>query len=405
MEDENIPVHDLLGVGDQAAPGPDPLRAIVARAGRRRLRMAAGGMAVALAAGGAIGYSVSNHASNASQTATATAPATGNAAGSPPSAGQNSANASTGASFATGSAGGAALLAPYGATNLARLFTRTAGPVTIRGYQINFTVPRGVPASCQIAGPAFQAEVSTADMVGIVSGGFGTTRVAASSVTALGAQLLGVPEGDPTEVVTVATGTGVASVRMAFAGGGTDQMAPVKGWAALAAPVTGTSASQTAPLSTRVGQLTAFNASGHQVASVSVTNGFNVNSAGTVVGSSAGSVQAPEPDIACATPVCGSTPTVSAPPATVPGSTVVSPGVVAPGVPTVSTSSAASGSTASSGGATASPGLVYACAVHPTPASGSSGSGAAGSGAAGSGAAGSGAAGSASSGAATSSSG
>ena len=34
MEHEDIPVHDLLAVGDEAAPGPDPLRAIVARAGQ-----------------------------------------------------------------------------------------------------------------------------------------------------------------------------------------------------------------------------------------------------------------------------------------------------------------------------------------------------------------------------------
>ena len=56
-----MPLHDLLGVGDNAGPGPDPLRAIVARAGRRRRRMAAGGMAVALVVGGAVGYALSNH--------------------------------------------------------------------------------------------------------------------------------------------------------------------------------------------------------------------------------------------------------------------------------------------------------------------------------------------------------
>ena len=107
--------------------------------------------------------------------------------------------------------------------------------MTVRGFLTNFSLPTGALSSCQVSGPAFQAEVSTAGMVGVISSGFVVSRPS-TTITALESQVVGTAEGDPVTVVTVQTAAGVASVHMAFSGGKTDQMAPVKGWAALAAP-------------------------------------------------------------------------------------------------------------------------------------------------------------------------
>ncbi len=95
MDPDDLPLHDLLGVGDDAAPGPDPLRAIVARAGRRRRRVAAGGAVVALVVGGALGYGLSNHSSSPAETSTASSPAV-SGSGSGGSLAAGAANSGTG---------------------------------------------------------------------------------------------------------------------------------------------------------------------------------------------------------------------------------------------------------------------------------------------------------------------
>ena len=226
MEPDDIPVHDLLGVGGGGGgapePGPDDLRAIVARAGRRRLRVPSVGMAVALAAGGGIGYAVSNHSTPAAQTATAS----GTGSPSSPAAGT-----AAGGAYSS-SVGGAAIAQPVGSpVRFTRLFTRTAGGVTIRAFLWNFPRPSfPMPAGCGVGSPRLEAELSTAQMVGTVAG---------FSPSDVQTQLVGVAEGDPTGVVTMATTSKVTEVSMSFAGGKTDKMAPINGWVVLAAPVSG----------------------------------------------------------------------------------------------------------------------------------------------------------------------
>jgi hypothetical protein len=258
MEPDDLPVHDLLGVGDGVEPGPDDLRAIVARAGRRRWRFAAAGVAAALAVGGVSGYALSNHSSPSSQTADS------------PAAAPSGSNADTLAPLASGSAvSGGGYFSATGVSStpgraFTHLFTRTAGAVTIRGYLTNF--PQPVASVCLPGAPLFQAELSTAQMVGTVDGAGASP--AARSVSSPSSFLIGTAEGDPVAVVVAVAGSGVTSVRMSFTGGATDAMTPVKGWVALAAPV-----SSKLPPGGSLGTLTTLGAGGAVLGSTKVTFG------------------------------------------------------------------------------------------------------------------------------------
>jgi hypothetical protein len=108
--------------------------------------------------------------------------------------------------------------------------------VTIRSFLVTYPEIFGALPSCGMQGAHLQAEVSTARMVGIVGGGFsGADKTQPAS--SIWSQVVGTAEGDPVAVVTAATGATVGQVSMTFAGGTTDQMTPVAGWVALAAPV------------------------------------------------------------------------------------------------------------------------------------------------------------------------
>jgi hypothetical protein len=303
MEPDDIPVHDLLGVGEGgpagAAPGPDELRAIVARAGRRRLRITSVGVAAALIAGGAIGYAVSNHSSSpAAQTATA--PSSGSSGAPAPNA------ASSAGAQSSSSAGGVSIGSPV-AEHFTALFSRTAGGITIRGYLTNSPQPTGALARCAVGPPQIQVEVSTAKMVGTVSSlQLGVNRSQpASGVTS---DVLGVAEGDPTAVVTMATGSGVREVTMSFTGGATDQMVPVQGWAVLAAPVAANLA-----YGQSFGTLVAKGAAGQTLSSTKVTLGSVPIGTAAPCGYGCGTKMAPAP---------------------VPGGTSSAGGVIAPLAPT-----------------------------------------------------------------------
>ncbi len=218
MEPDDIPLHDLLGTGDDAVAGPGPLRAIVARAGRRRRRIAAAGMAVALVVGGAVGYGLSDHSSPAAETSTASAGSTTSSTG-----------ASSASAASSGGATGAAVVAPNlpvtSPEKLTRLFTRTTGGITLRVFHTNFNPPAALPAGCQLGLPEFQVEVSTAEMVGItVSGAAPTTRT--QPLTAVETRVVGAGEGNPVAVVTAATGPTVTRVEVSLTGGATDTMSP-----------------------------------------------------------------------------------------------------------------------------------------------------------------------------------
>jgi hypothetical protein len=285
-EDEGlpaIPLQDLLGLGaesEPSPPGPDDLRAIVARADRRRLRVTAAGVVAALAVGAGIGYGVSNHGSGALQTASSSSSTSLPTANGPTVNGQTGNGSS--ASGAASSGGVATAPAPEGLpavgySTLTSLFHRTTKGITIRGFLSEFAPPPvGLLPRCTLypLGSTFRGEVSTAKMVGLVDGGVSWTA-SSSSVETVDAQVLGVAEGDPTAVVTVGTSSAVARVHMAFAGGGSDEMVPVRGWAALAAPAPALAgAAMSGAVNSKVGVLTAYNAAGHTLSTSSVTLGY-----------------------------------------------------------------------------------------------------------------------------------
>lgn len=221
---------------DDGAPGGvDELRSIVARVEKLRWRAAGLAAAVTLLVGGGVGYAVSNHSSSkGTQTLVA-------GAGSPSGGAAGSAAAPETASGQAVTPGGVAVFpSPLTAVKYTHLFTRTSGPVTIRGFEVkNQAFPEIAPAAEQpcgapVIGTSFVAEVSTLQMVGTVSTpGYST----ASEIKWAQAQVVGTAEGDPIGVLTVQTSSAVTQVLATFVGGGTDQMAPVDGRSALAAPV------------------------------------------------------------------------------------------------------------------------------------------------------------------------
>jgi hypothetical protein len=262
--------EDLLRAGqNEPEAGTDQLRAIVARAQRRRWRVGAAGVAAALLIGGGAGYALSNHHSSVQSVATS-AESGSKAGSSSPSeqSGPDAASGRPGSSSSTGAASSAALFPEH----LQPLFTRTAGSVEVRGFLVSSTIklPQGYAMpSCAVTGPRFQAEVSTTKMVGTTVAGYATPDPA-QALSDVSASIVGVAEGDPTLVVSANAGTGVAQVRVTgFAGGGTDSMAPVSGWVALAGPTTSSSSSAVSPV--KVATITALSGSGQVLASQSVT--------------------------------------------------------------------------------------------------------------------------------------
>lgn len=219
-----------------------------------RVRSAAVAGAVALVAGGGVGYAVSLTGSSA-QKVVATAPLSGN-------------GAQARGSFGAASAGGAvspAIAAPVG-VQFTPLLNRQANGVEIRGFLIGSS-GYGAP-TCAGIGPRFQAELSTQKMVGIAGSGFIPQQVGQMPLTEQ-PSVVGEAEGDPVAVVVVQTNSSVSDVRMAFNGGATDSMEPVKGWSVLAAPMAGLQTGKIDQVA--LGTLTALDSSGHVLASSPIT--------------------------------------------------------------------------------------------------------------------------------------
>ncbi len=261
--------EDLLGAADaEPKGGAEELRAILARAQRRRWRVGVGGLTAALLIGGGVGYAVSNHHSGGQSVTTAAA--SGSKANQTAPSGQTPGSAAAGGSGSSSS--GSAYVPAMFPERLQPLFTRTAGSVDIRGFLVTSTIelPQGYATpSCAIYGPRFEAEVSTPKMVGTATAGF-LTPDPTKALTDVTGTILGVAEGDPTLVVTAYSGSGVAEVRVTgFSGGATDTMVPVSGWVALAGPTTASSASIASPV--KVGTITALNASGQVLSSQTVS--------------------------------------------------------------------------------------------------------------------------------------
>jgi hypothetical protein len=251
MQPDDIPVHDLLGVANEPEPGPDELRAIVARASRKRWATVGIAAALALGLGLGVGYGTSGQSSSTAGTATAS--------GSPASGSTGGGGSSVSAGAAVGYGGASSSPTPRvdaAGVKMSSLFARPSNGVTTRAFVVTFPQINGLPPGCGLQGPRLQAEVSTAKMVGIVEGGiFGVDRT--QPVSGVTSQIVGSAEGDPTAVVIAATGPSVSHVSMSFPGGTKDQMAPVEGWVVLTAPV-----SKTLSYGQSLGMLTANNAHG-----------------------------------------------------------------------------------------------------------------------------------------------
>jgi hypothetical protein len=368
--------EDLLRPGDDdPKAGADELRSIVARAGRRRWRVAAGGVAAALVIGGGAGYALSNHHSPGQTVATS--PASNTKAGSNAQSGLAPTPA-TGGRGASSVSGGVALLPE----RLQPLFTRTAGSVDIRGFLVTSTIklPQGYTMpSCVAMGPRFQAEVSTPKMVGTAGAGFAAPD-AAVPLSAVSTSVLGAAEGDPTLVVMAATGKNVAQVKVTgFTGGVIDSMAPVDGWVALAGPTTAASSSVTPA---KVGTITALSASGQALASQTITSPTVFRGGPEPLSSAAGAQASNGASVVCmgGTSGSGSGTSKSGSGSSGSGTSTGTVPVVCPPVfvsPTVT-----SGPATSAGGAnqsnTGSGSASGPCPVHSPPANGSPGNNAAG---------------------------
>jgi hypothetical protein len=347
MEPEDIPVHDLLGVGSEPPPGPDELRAIVARTGRKRWGTAAVAATLALGLGLGVGFATSGSSSPATQTAT----------GNEASSGAGGSNPATGSAFSSSGGMSSAPAPVLAAPHLNKLFNRTAGGVTIRAFLFNFPEISGLPASCGALGAHLQVEVSSASMVGVVGGGpIGVDRTQPAS--AVWSEVVGTAEGDPTSVVTAATGPSITEVSMLFSNQTTDQMAPVGGWVALAAPF-----SRAPTYGQNLGTLTEYRADGKVVASQTVQLGVQPGAIKTAPCApvypcvrpqtpSASGNAATMPAPACESVPCAPLPAVSPSPPTGQGT------APAPAGPAIASNA---------GG-----GVGYACPLHPPAASGSS---------------------------------
>jgi hypothetical protein len=323
--------------------GTDELRRIVERAGRRRWRAVGAGAAAALVLGAGVGYAVSN-AGSSGQTVL--------------SAGQSSSSTTLPAGGASAAlspevGGGVANTAPYPLgkpESLKRLFVRTTGDITIRGFQSTLVVEPAMAGACGLVpSPSqFLAEVSTPDMVGTAGTAFAPYVASSSHRTALQetyAEQLGTAEGDPTIVVLIKTSPEVTNVAVKFAGEKADSMAPVEGWSALAA-------SGVVPQSGQVATVTATGSSGANLGTMKVTMGFAFGD---------GALPGPVSNSAC----CGGGVTMS--PQTVPSAPVVttvpSTGAPASGGSAGSAGGVSSGGAVSSGAAASSGGVAsYACA-------------------------------------------
>lgn len=199
---------------------------------------------------------------------------------------------------------------PAEAFRMSRIFDRQAGAIAIRGFEVgngSESPPLPGPPCGQVVQPEMTAELSTPGMVGMVTG-FRTVGASVSKpVMSTDGEYLGLIEGDPVAVIVVQTSKEVTDVRATFAGSrrATDHMAPVKGWAVLAAELpAGTSPSKT------LGTVDALGAGGKVLETLEVPYGTNALQSGPPAGPSScpcSSLESP----------ALSTPPTSAPPPTV----------------------------------------------------------------------------------------
>lgn len=227
-------------------PDLEALTDRIARRDRRRMRGSSVALVVALLAGPTLGF-LAGRAGGRSSTDVASGSdgervTVEETPGSLPTVVLGESDA--GAALAAGSevqiveGGGVSDLGAKGP--LARSFVRDIDGTTIRVYRAAVDPPTYAgppwwepPATCFPNGYV-QADVSTADAVGIVSGSVYAELPNMSVVGSLGA--IGVAEGAPRWVVVAQAPAGTARLRATFPDGQADEMEPVDGVAVLVGP-------------------------------------------------------------------------------------------------------------------------------------------------------------------------
>ena len=258
-------MQDPYDILDSPPAGRGELEAIVAKAGRRRRQTLVASIAttavVALGSGWAIAEASVGHPTSvalqhlsAAPSSASTQPAT--------SSGKANSGASTASPVGTtpGVGGSGDLAVPIVVKPWTKLFVRSAGNVTIRGYEVPPPTNAAPLTGCRYLLPytslTFEAEVSTPEIVGTV-GGFvyselgspvssntspqGPSSALAQTAYSVTASRIGVSEGAPLYVVVAHVPSNVDNVTLSGVGQGAsgskvlDQMAPVAGWVALTA--------------------------------------------------------------------------------------------------------------------------------------------------------------------------
>jgi hypothetical protein len=222
-------------------PDFDGLTDRISRRHRRRMQYVSVALGLALVAGPAFGFLAGRRGGEAeSDVAIGSGGVTvEDASGSLPTVTLGS-GASEAATLATGqTAGVGTYTLPIGGVDgpLAKAFVRNLDGTTIRVYRaaVDPSAQAGpdwqdVPGWCFPNGYV-QADVSTADIVGIVSGPLYAELRDGPIGGSLGA--IGVAEGAPHWVVVAQAPPGAATVRATFPDGQTDEMEPVDGIAVL----------------------------------------------------------------------------------------------------------------------------------------------------------------------------
>jgi hypothetical protein len=184
---------------------------------------------------------------------------------------------------------------------LARAFVRDVDGTTIRVYRAAVDTPTYAgppwwepPPTCFPNGYV-QADVSTDDAVGIVSGGLYAELPNTSVVGSLGA--LGVAEGAPLWVVVAQAPAGTSIVRATFPGGQDDEMEPVDGVAVLVGPAS-IEPGDPAEYETTV-PLEAFDAGGRSLGSGTARVGGSFVTAIPEAASSSAGISVAEPSPEC----------------------------------------------------------------------------------------------------------
>jgi hypothetical protein len=219
----------------------------IAHRDRRRIRVVSAALAVALLAGPTLGY-LAGRGDGRAQSDVATGPGgervtVEETPGSLPTVVPGGSDSGTPLAE-PGSAAGIVVRGgvSHPVTNgpLAKSFVRDVNGTTIRVYRAAVAPPTYAgpswwdpPASCFPNGYV-QADVSTADAVGIVSGSLYENLPDMSVAGSLGA--IGVGEGAPRWVVVAQAPAGAAIVRATFPDGQADEMEPIDGVAVLVGP-------------------------------------------------------------------------------------------------------------------------------------------------------------------------